>query len=95
MTLPGSVIVSPELVNYACPYPGCPICYQMTKGYFVAAKENANQLEVSEPPRVACPADSHPMYLSETQREHLSYRLWRCPLCGASSVVGELPANSG
>jgi hypothetical protein len=93
MTPPDVVIVSRELVTYACPCPGCSICYQVSRGYFIGAKEIANQLEVSAPPRISCPVDSHLMYLSETQREHLSYRLWRCPICGASSVGGDLPVS--
>ena len=94
MTLPGSVIVSPDLVAYACPYPGCSICYQVSRGYFTGAPETANPLLISAPPRIPCPVDSHPMYLAETQREYLSYRLWRCPICGASSVGGDLPVSS-
>ena len=94
MTRPHTVIVSPELMTYACAQPDCPVRYRVSKGYFMAASENGGQHESSAPPHVMCPVDSHPMYLGETQREYLSYRLWRCPKCGASKVGGDLPMNS-
>lgn len=94
MTRPHTVIVSRELMTYACPQPDCPVRYQVSKGYFMASTENCAQDGSSTLPRVTCPVDSHPMYLGETHREHLSYRLWRCPKCGASKVGGDLPTNS-
>ncbi len=93
MAPPDVVIVSPELITYACPYLGCPICYQASKGYFTAAKKTARRLKVSPPPCIPCPVDSHLMYLSETRRNPLSFRLWRCPECGGSKVGGDIPAS--
>ena len=94
MALPDLIVVAPDLVTYTCTESGCPRCYRISKGYFLAATEGNIQGDGYVLPRVVCPVDSHPMYLGETQREHLSYRLWRCPKCGASKVGGDLPMNS-
>lgn len=100
MTPPQMIVVSPEFLTYACPQPECPVRYQASKGYFLVAREKHDrggpdaQEGRSALPRVLCPIDWHPMYLRETQREHLSYRLWGCPQCGASKVGGDLPVNS-
>ena len=91
MTPPQMIVVSPEFLTYACPQPDCPVRYQVSSGYFLAAREDGAQDKSSTFPGVRCPVDSHPMYLGETQREHPSYRLWRCPKCGASKVGGDLP----
>ena len=91
MTPPELIVVAPELVTYACPERSCLVRYRVSKGYFLAAREAIAQDGIPALPVVMCPSDSHPMFLCETQREHLSYRLWRCPKCGASRVGGDLP----
>jgi len=72
-----------EVVAYICSEPDCLVHYNTSSGYFIAAKEG-NRTEQGATPSIRCPNDGSPMYLAEIQREHRSYRLWRCPQCDKS-----------
>ena len=45
MALPKLIIVAPDLVTYTCPEPGCPICYRLSKGYFLAARRTVLKMK--------------------------------------------------
>jgi len=68
---------------FRCQEPGCLICYNTSRGYFLDTQDKTT-LEQEILPRVSCSEDKSPMYLAETQTTAKSYRLWKCPKCGAS-----------
>jgi ribosomal protein L37AE/L43A len=74
---------STEPLLYVCREPGCLIRYDSSTGYFLdATDKKAFEQEIL--PRVKCPSDQRPMYLARVQPERSSFRLWKCPECGAS-----------
>ena len=68
---------------FRCQEPGCPIRYNTSGGYFLDTQDK-KALAEEILPRVFCSLDKSPMYLAETQTKSKSYRLWKCPECGAS-----------
>jgi len=82
MDLKPSSMSGPTAV-YACSVSGCLISYETSKGYFVSDPA-ANPDEQEIMPGVVCPNDGHAMYLAQVLPERSSFRLWKCPKCGAS-----------
>lgn len=80
-------------LKYACQQSDCPVRFTSTEGYFVAPHETA-QVEEEIVPRVQCPQDGAPMYLGEVRPQERSFRLWKCPLCTATSTSPALAAAS-
>ena len=73
--------------TYACQKSDCLVRYTSMEGYFFAPSEGG-QVEEEALPRVRCPHDAAPMYLEEVHPHERSFRLWRCPLCRATSASG-------
>lgn len=80
--------------KYACQESDCPVCFTSAEGYFVATHETA-QIEKEILPWVRCPHDEVPMYLGEVRPQERSFRLWKCPLCGATSTSNHALATAG
>jgi hypothetical protein len=72
-----------EQLLYVCKEPGCLIAYNSLEGYFIHP-ENAKAIKEELTPRVSCSNDKRPMYLAEVRPQTRSFRLWKCPECGAS-----------
>lgn len=79
--------------KYACQESDCPVFFTSTAGYFVSPHETA-QVEEEILPRVRCPNDATPMYLKEIRPRERSFRLWRCPLCSATSTSNHALATA-
>jgi hypothetical protein len=79
---------STEPLIYVCREPGCRIRYESLTGYFIDAAESRT-VEQEIPPRVSCPSDERPMYLAKVLPERRSFRLWKCPKCGATRTNEE------
>lgn len=83
-------VMLPELLHdpseqllYVCKEPGCLIGYNNLDGYFIHT-ENAKTVKEELTPRVSCSNDERLMYLTEVRPDTRSFRLWKCPECGAS-----------
>jgi hypothetical protein len=74
---------STEPLLYICRKPDCLIHYDSSTGYFIATADK-KALEQEVLPRIRCSSDEHPMYLVKAQGERRSFRLWKCPECGAT-----------
>jgi ribosomal protein L37AE/L43A len=74
---------STEPLLYVCPEPACPIRYESSRGYFIDI-EDKKAVEEEILPRVSCPSDERPMYLAKVHARRRSFRLWKCPECGAT-----------
>lgn len=72
-----------EHALFRCQEPDCLIRYGTSQGYFLDTQDKTT-LEQEILPRVRCSLDKRPMYLAESQARGKSYRLWKCPECGAS-----------
>ena len=81
-----------ESLAYRCQEPDCHVYYDRSEGYFLNGL-GRNRIEQETTPRVHCSQDGHLIYLLEVQREHPSFRLWRCPQCKMSHVGGSLPKH--
>lgn len=68
---------------YVCQEVGCLVCYDVSSGYFLDT-EDQKIVEQELKPRTRCSKDGRFMYLAEVRPEQRSFRLWRCPECGAS-----------
>ena len=85
---------------FRCQVPSCLIRYRSSQGYFLDTQDKTT-LEKEILPRVRCSLDNSPMYLaeSESQARTKSYRLWKCPKCGASrpneGTSNEFEKNAG
>lgn len=88
-TITGNGSKSAQELTYTCQESDCLVRYIGAEGYFIAAGEGA-QVEKEIMPRVRCPRDTAPMYLGEVRPPVTSFPLWRCPLCGATSVAGQV-----
>lgn len=84
---------SEQLLAYVCEEPNCSVRYSGSRGYLVIAPDGS-QLHGELTPKVSCPKDSRPMYLTEVRPEQRTYRLWRCPECGTSLTNQELSQAS-
>lgn len=80
--------------KYACQQSDCPVRFTRTAGYFVAPHETG-RVEDEILPRVPCPHDEAPMYLGEVRPQERNFRLWRCPLCSATSTNNHALAAAG
>ena len=80
--------------KYACQQSDCPVRFTSTAGYFVAPHETG-RVEDEILPRVPCPHDEAPMYLGEVRPQERNFRLWRCPLCSATSTNNHALAAAG
>jgi hypothetical protein len=89
MTLPKFAANHAGMV-YACHKRHCLVHYSVSDGYFLDIQGEVINGQCSTPPHQYCSKDRYPMYLSEVQREHPSFRLWRCPKCGANHSSGRL-----
>jgi len=89
MTLPKFAANHAGMV-YACHKRHCLVHYSVSDGYFLDIQGKVINGQCSTPPHQYCSKDRYPMYLSEVQREHPSFRLWRCPKCGANHGSGRL-----
>ena len=74
--------------RYACPVSNCSVRYTSAEGYFLAPRPGEHA-ENEILPRVRCPHDRAPMFLSEVRQQERSFRLWKCPLCKAASKNGQ------
>lgn len=79
---------SAETLAYVCQVEGCQVRYEDVRGYFLPG-ERASADEQSLKPRVRCSKDKQFMYLAEVKPEKTSYRLWKCPECGAAQTNAE------
>lgn len=79
---------SAELVAYACPELGCLVHYENVRGYFLDTDDRA-KLDQEILPGVRCRTDQRPMYLAEVRAQPRSFRLWKCPQCGATCTNEE------
>jgi hypothetical protein len=85
---------SKEPLLYICRKADCLIRYDSSTGYFIDTPDKkALQQEIL--PRVSCPSDERPMYLAKAQGERRSFRLWKCPECGAARTNEELSKGLG
>ncbi len=76
---------------YACHKRKCVVHYSVSDGYFLDLQEDeVVNGQCSTPPHRYCCNDRYPMYLFEVQLQHSSFRLWRCPKCGANHSSGQL-----
>ncbi|HVH70141.1 MAG TPA: hypothetical protein VNB49_03400 [Candidatus Dormibacteraeota bacterium] len=75
-------IEAAEPALYICREPDCLIRYDSSRGYFLDTTDKEALVEEILP-RVRCALDSRPMYLAAAQTKG-SFRLWKCPECGAS-----------
>ena len=66
---------------YGCTEPACLVHYNSSRGYFMS--QDGNRDEMASLPKVRCPLDGAPMFLAEISPDKRSFRLWRCPECGA------------
>jgi hypothetical protein len=85
---------STEALLYVCLEPDCLIRYDSSAGYFIGTA-NQKALEQEILPRVNCRSDERPMYLAEVQAKIRSFRLWKCPECGASCTNEEFLSGLG
>lgn len=85
---------STDLPVYVCGEPDCPIRFDRSRGYFL---DTTDKIILAEEilPRVMCASDGRPMYLAEVQAERRSFRLWKCPECGASRTDEETSNGLG
>ena len=83
----GKIWKSLPAPEYACQASDCLVRYTSVQGYFIAP-DKASELDGEILPRVRCPRDGAPMYLGEVRPRERSFRLWRCPLCSATSTSG-------
>jgi hypothetical protein len=74
--------------EYACQESDCLVRYTSAAGYFLAPSKAAPP-EHEILPHVRCAYDDAPMYLGDVSREERSLRLWKCPLCKATSINGK------
>ncbi len=75
---------------FACHKRNCLVLYSVPDGYFLDIQGEVINEQCSTPPHQYCSKDRCPMYLSEVQREHPSFRLWKCPKCGVNHSSGQL-----
>lgn len=80
--------------QYACQQSDCPVRFTTKDGYLLAPPE-IGQVEEEILPRIKCPHDQTPMYLAEVRPQEKSFRLWRCPLCSATSTNNHALATAG
>ena len=73
---------------YACSEPDCVVHYSISRGYFILSQVGSTS-ELDMVPSVRCPFDGMPMYLAEINQQKQSFRLWRCPQCGAGRTNQE------
>jgi hypothetical protein len=85
---------STEPLLYICRETDCLVRYDCLTGYFVdTADKKALELEIL--PRVRCTSDERPMYLVKSEGERRSFRLWKCPECGATRKNEEFSRGLG
>jgi ribosomal protein L37AE/L43A len=85
---------STELLLYVCGKLDCLVGYDTSTGYFIdTADKKALEQEIL--PRVSCSSDERPMYLAKAQAERRSFRLWKCPECGATHTNEEFSKALG
>ena len=77
-----------QTLAYACTEPDCLVHYNIPGRYFML-RQNGNTNELDMVPRVRCPNDGTPMYLTEIDLEKRGFRLWRFPQCDARRTNGE------
>lgn len=75
-------------IIYACQKPDCLVRYEIVQGYFLDTTD-PRTLEQEIRPKVSCSKDRQPMYLAEVQPQKTSFRLWKCPRCGATCTNEE------
>jgi hypothetical protein len=71
-----------QTLVYACTEPNCLVLYSVSRGYFIQG-QNGKTSELDMVPGVRCFHDEMPMYLGEIDLEKRTFRLWKCPQCGA------------
>ena len=74
------------IVLYACPELNCGVRYNSSQGYFILSG-NGHGLSTDSVPRIRCKHDDVPLYLSEVMPKKRSFRLWKCPQCGAVLAI--------
>jgi len=79
-----------QITAYVCDVPGCFARYNHSRGYFITTQDGSPMGEDGDTvPRISCPQDSQPMYLTEVRPQQRNYRLWRCPDCNTSHTNEE------